>query len=70
MLNNISENAIEAYFSKYGKVVKVTKQRHGKKIRFAYVVFDDCESVDRATQVTIHKILDEIIDIRKAHCYN
>lgn len=66
VLTNIPEDSIADYFSRFGKVRKVNKQQKGGIKRFAYVIFDKHESVEKAIETPCHLIEGKIVDIRKA----
>lgn len=71
ILKNVSENTLAAYFSKYGTVTDVRKQRKGKNPRFAYVTFEDYNSVEEAIKKVIHLIDGKnIVDINKANRFH
>jgi len=48
--DGIEENEVQAYFQEYGNVVSVdlvTDRETGRKRGFGFVVFDDCDAVDK-----------------------
>lgn len=68
MLNNLKEDEIKKYFSTYGTVVNVKKERMRSQNyiqRFAYVTFEKIEVVDELVKTTVHMIKNHIVDIRK-----
>lgn len=68
IFNDISAASIMHYFSKYGQVKDVQKQRIDlvPVSRFAYITFTKPESAERAVATPMHLIENQIIDIRKA----
>ncbi|KAG5680109.1 hypothetical protein PVAND_009635 [Polypedilum vanderplanki] len=68
VLNNLNGKDLKNYFSKYGTVLKIRKERprsQNYKIRFAYIQFASCDSVETAVKQPIHEIKHQIVDIRK-----
>jgi RNA recognition motif-containing protein len=70
VLNKLTENDFKKYFSKYGAVLKVQKERSrstNQKVRFAYIQFASSSSVEQAIKQAIHEINHHIVDVRKTH---
>lgn len=66
IFNQVSNTSIINYFSKYGEVLSVKKQRNDQISRFAYITFKDIDSAERAVSQAVHLINSEIVDVRKA----
>lgn len=67
ILADIPNRSMTQYFSRYGKVkeVNMLKTKEGHK-RFAFVIFDRQESVEKAIETPCHLIDGKLVDIRKA----
>ncbi|XP_066440378.1 heterogeneous nuclear ribonucleoprotein A1 isoform X3 [Eleutherodactylus coqui] len=66
---DIEEHHLRDYFEKYGKidVVEVmTDRANGKKRGFAFITFEDHDSVDRIVIQKYHSINDHNCEVRKA----
>ncbi|XP_044143527.1 heterogeneous nuclear ribonucleoprotein A1 [Bufo gargarizans] len=66
---DIEEHHLRDYFEKYGKIEVVevmTDRANGKKRGFAFVTFDDHDSVDRIVLQKYHSINNYNCEVRKA----
>lgn len=66
--DGIDENVLREYFGRFGTVTEVLsmKERDGKPRGFAFVSFDDYDSVDKAILAKPHVVNGRPLDIKKA----
>ncbi|XP_067618881.1 ribonucleoprotein RB97D-like [Eurosta solidaginis] len=67
--DNHDEKSLEDYFSKFGHVVSVkilTDRTTGKRRGFAFIEYDDYDSVDKAVLQKVHTIKYAVIDVKKS----
>lgn len=71
IIQNATNDALHKHFSKYGKVLEVVRslERDKRFSRWAFVHFQDFESVDKALSVT-HSIDGQCVDCRRAQNFN
>ena len=68
-LRDLVESEIREYFSKFGKVVAfdmVTDKATGKTRGFAFLTYDDTDSVDKTVLLKYHTIRDIRVEVKKA----
>uniref|UniRef100_W8BDE0 Ribonucleoprotein RB97D n=1 Tax=Ceratitis capitata TaxID=7213 RepID=W8BDE0_CERCA len=67
--DNHDEKCLEEYFSKFGNVVSVkilTDKTTGKRRGFAFIEYDDYDSVDKAILQRAHTIKYVVVDVKKS----
>lgn len=68
MVHNLSDKDMTVHFSRYGKVVNLIRQpdadNPGKYLRFAFIVFNDTFSVDKALMES-NVIRGQVVDVRR-----
>lgn len=68
MVHNLSDKDLTVHFSRYGKVLNVIRKpdadNPGKYLRFAFIVFNDTSSVDKALQES-NVIRGQVVDVRR-----
>lgn len=72
-LGDLSENFIDAYFSKFGKIEKILlmKDNNTKKSRgFGFIIFDDEESIELILSIPRHIISGKLVDCKRSYPKN
>ena len=67
--DEMKDNDIREYFSKFGKVVNVEQMRWsdtGRKRGFGFVEFDDYDAVDKVVLVSSHVVKRRKLEVKKA----
>lgn len=67
--DNHDEKCLEEYFSKFGNVISVkilTDRTTGKRRGFAFIEYDDYDSVDKAILQKAHTIKYVVVDVKKS----
>jgi RNA recognition motif-containing protein len=67
-IGEVSTDDLRHHLSKFGKIVNINRQleREGKFKRFAIVVFDKSEEVDRVVEEHEHIVGGQIVDCKRA----
>jgi RNA recognition motif-containing protein len=68
VLNKVSKNALETYFSKFGEIkeIRKPKERRNQTIRSTHIVFKHESSAEEACKKVVHLVKNQIIDIRRS----
>ncbi|XP_054725884.1 ribonucleoprotein RB97D [Anastrepha obliqua] len=67
--DNHDEQSLEEYFTKFGNVISVkilTDKTTGKRRGFAFIEYDDYDSVDKAILQKVHTIKYVVVDVKKS----
>ncbi|CAF1651954.1 unnamed protein product [Rotaria magnacalcarata] len=66
--DELTDDDLKSHFEKYGNIIecKIMKTKDDKFRGFAFITFDDYDSVDRCILGKPHKINDKELDVRKA----
>lgn len=65
---DLSDDDLKKYFSIHGTVQKVIRKfdKDGNSLRYAFVVYSDCESVEKALDDSVQSINGKLVDVRRA----
>lgn len=72
LIQHAKDNDLKQYFSKFGKVTGIVRSTESRRkySRWALISFQSTESVDKVLKQSSHKILNEMVDCRRAKDFN